>query len=172
MLGALQEICDGGTLLQVQYATCDDAPDFIVAVGLRYHGVSAVFRAREAGGTDWLTADLGPLRVGEFEVIQDVSADPLWRNYVGGHTSWAWWLTNQRGVTDGVRLEFQDAIGFPREYVELIAWGGCVYVYRAQDFYGDVCPGDGAGPRASSSPMGDSAEPKANADGGRNPGST
>src|SRR5262249_19717668 len=101
-------------------------------------------------GADWLTLDLAPLHAQTGEVLHDVSADPLWRNLLGMHTSWAWWMTNQRGLTDGVRLEFLDPSGTPRECVELVAWGGYVHVYRARDFYGDECPSDGSGgtPRA------------------------
>ncbi|VTR92526.1 unnamed protein product [Gemmata massiliana] len=46
-------------------------------------------------------------------------------------------MTNQRGLTEGVRFQFHDSLGTPRECVEFVAWAGVLNVYHASDFYGD-----------------------------------
>ncbi|VTR92528.1 unnamed protein product [Gemmata massiliana] len=76
MLGWLRDICESGGLLQrVLYTTPEQDESVITTVALEYQHLTAVVRAGNTIGADWIVLQLGSVATPADEVVRDVSAD-------------------------------------------------------------------------------------------------
>lgn len=115
---AMDCVCEGGPLLGVDIYRFQRDPNFVTAVRFRFEGDAVTFLA--VADDDTVTAECGPVSIDDEGVWVDVSEQPVWSECVGGHAPWAWYMKNQQGYIDGVRIEFEMADRNESRIVEFV----------------------------------------------------
>jgi hypothetical protein len=124
----LARICyEGGNLEGVICTFFEENPRFLTSITLKFEHLTARFEAQP--NDDTLELFIDPVLAVSNDQ-QGVFVEPSpWDSCVGLGLAWAWWLTNQQGYRDGVRLEFIAQDKGPK-IVELLVVASGIYIFE------------------------------------------
>jgi hypothetical protein len=129
---ALDRVHEGGRLVGVDLFCFENDPKFVTAVRFRFDTATVTFLT--VADDDTVTAVHGPVSLEENGGWVDVSREAIWVGCIGREVDWTWCMTNHRGFTDAVRIEFgpPDALG--SRIVELVVVASGFEMFVANRF--------------------------------------